>query len=422
MQHRDTAIVGAGPYGLSIAAHLRAAGIPFRIFGSPVQTWREHMPNGMLLKSDGFASNLSDPAAIFTLKHFCKMSGIPYDDTRLPVSLETFRAYGLAFQKCMVPEVEEKQVIGLELGREGYRLSLSDSTTALAHRVVLAVGVTHFAHVPSSLLCLPREHLSHSSDIKEPEQWCGRDVTVVGAGASAIDIAVLLKEAGADVTLVARRSSLKFASPPSANGRSLWDRMRHPSSPVGPGWRFRLYCDAPWLFHRLPEALRLRIVRKHLGPAAGYPMKDRFIGKVPALLGYEIDSTEVNHRRVHLLLKGEHGTKEHTTEHVIAATGYQVDVRRLTFLSPEILSRIQSVHHTPVLSSDFESSVPGLYFVGLASANSFGPMMRFACGAAWTARRISRALALTGPRRVGTSPGAARVTTDNTNAWCVSDA
>jgi FAD-dependent urate hydroxylase len=54
----EVVIVGAGPYGLSIAAHLRALGIGFRIFGDPMHTWREQMPEGMMLKSEGFASNI----------------------------------------------------------------------------------------------------------------------------------------------------------------------------------------------------------------------------------------------------------------------------------------------------------------------------------------------------------------------------
>src|SRR5689334_11613148 len=94
----EVAIVGAGPYGLSIAAHLRAARISFRIFGIPLQLWREHMPEGMVLKSDGFASNLSDPKGEFTLEAFCRHRGIPYHHTDRPVELNTFREYALAFQ------------------------------------------------------------------------------------------------------------------------------------------------------------------------------------------------------------------------------------------------------------------------------------------------------------------------------------
>jgi cation diffusion facilitator CzcD-associated flavoprotein CzcO len=392
-EQSHVAIIGAGPYGLSIAAHLRAAGTPFRIFGRPLQYWCEQMPNGMLLKSDGFASNLSDPAAAFTLQRFCAMSGIPYDHTRLPVSLETFRAYGLAFQKRMVPELEEQDVARVEVEPDGYRLYLSDGTTALAPTVVVAAGIGRYAHVPESLLRLPGERVSHSSHVSEPERWRGRVVTVVGAGASAIDTAVLLQEAGADVTLVARATSLKFAGPPPPNGRTWWDGVRSPSSPIGPGWRSRLFCDFPWLFHRLPATLRVKLVAQHIAPAAGYPMKDRFTGKVPALLGYEIDRAAIDRGRVRLVLRGNGTTREHTTDHVVAATGYRVDVQRLTFLSADIRARLRLVNRAPALSADFESSVPDLFFVGPASANSFGPIMRFACGADWTARRITMRLA-----------------------------
>ena len=79
--------------------------------------------------------------------------------------------------------------------------------------------------------------------------------------------------------------------------------------------------------------------------------------------------------------------REIVTEHVIAATGYKVDLERLKFLSPEIRSRLKTVQGAPMLSSTFESSVPGLYFAGVAAANSFGPVMRFAFGAGFAARR-----------------------------------
>ena len=94
----DTAIIGAGPYGLSVAAHFRRSGVQFRIFGRPMDSWRAHMPKGMMLKSDGFASNIYDPESAFTLGQFCAERGIEYADTGIPVSLETFTEYGLAFR------------------------------------------------------------------------------------------------------------------------------------------------------------------------------------------------------------------------------------------------------------------------------------------------------------------------------------
>ncbi|MFZ0294806.1 MAG: FAD/NAD(P)-binding protein, partial [Candidatus Sulfotelmatobacter sp.] len=140
----NTAIIGAGPYGLSIAAHFRSRGIPFRIFGRPMDSWRAHMPKGMLLKSDGFASNISDPDDQFTLEKFCAEEGIEYSDTGIPVQLDTFTRYGLAFKERMVPELEDKLVVSVERSGQGYLLQLDTGESINVRSVVLAVGITHF--------------------------------------------------------------------------------------------------------------------------------------------------------------------------------------------------------------------------------------------------------------------------------------
>src|SRR5437899_11294951 len=151
----EIALIGAGPYGLSVAAHLRSLGVPFRIFGGPMDSWLAHMPKGMMLKSDGFASNIYDPEDSFTLKQFCAEQAISYSDTGLPVSLETFTRYGLAFRERMVPELEEKLVVGVHHSPDGFLLQLEDGEMVKTRRVVLAVGITHFAHRPSHLAHLP---------------------------------------------------------------------------------------------------------------------------------------------------------------------------------------------------------------------------------------------------------------------------
>ena len=387
------AIVGAGPYGLSIAAHLRAAGIDFRIFGTPMQTWRERMPKGMLLKSDGFASNLSDPESLLTLGRYCAERGIPYDDTRIPIPLDTFTAYGLRFQKQFVPDLEEKQVSAIDRTPDGFALRLDTGETALARNVILAVGIAHFQHVPPELAGLPPEFLTHSSAHGATEQFRGKDVTIIGSGASAADLAACLHESGANVNIVARSSSFHFHTAPGAKPRSLWQRIRRPSSVIGPGYRSRFFSNFPWLFYHLPRGVRMRTVRTFLGPAAAYSVRDRVVGRVPIVLGYSTLRAEARNGKVHLSLSGRDGSKkEHVTEHVIAATGYRVDLRRLNFLSDVIQSELHKVENTPVLSRYFESSVPGLYFVGVAAANSFGPVLRFACGADFTARQITKRL------------------------------
>lgn len=379
------AIIGAGPYGLSIAAHLRARDIEFRIFGTPMETWRTRMPAGMFLKSEGFASNLWDPDGRFTLKRFCAEAGLPYKPLDLPIPLETFAAYAVAFQRQLVPEVEDKAVVALQRSPSGFVLQLDGGETAVARRVVVAVGLTHFAHVPAGIAHLPPDAFSHSSAHRDLSRFKGSDVSVIGAGASALDILAALSDAGAQVRLIARRRSLSFNVPVP---RPRWKRW-YPISGLGGGWPNQFYEHGPMLFRRLPRRLRRAIVGSALPPAGGFPIKDR-VERLPLLLEHSLRYARFCDRRVHMRLlcaDGEECTLQ--TDHVIAGTGYRVDLRRLRFLSKEIRPQLRSVNFTPTLSADFQSSVPGLYFVGLASADTFGPSMRFLLGARYTARRLA---------------------------------
>jgi thioredoxin reductase len=408
----DVAIVGAGPYGLSIAAHLQHRGVPFRVFGRPMDSWQAHMPKGMMLKSDGFASTIDDPEQKFTLSQFCTDRGIRYADVGVPVRLDTFVAFGLAFKERVLPELENKLVVAIEQSSEGFKLTLDDDQKVKARKVVLAVGITHFPYIPANLAELPAKFVSHSFEHSDLEPLRGRRVVVVGGGASAVDLAGLLHEAGVNVQLVARRKELVFHNKPNPNQRrSWWQRLRHPQSGLGPGLRSWFYSELPLWFHRLPEDTRLEIVRTHLGPSGGWFVKDMVIGKVPLLLGYTPASAEVQGDHVRLSLRAPDGAeREIEVDHIIAATGYRVEVDRLKFLNPDLRSKLRTLDGSPVLSRNFESSVPGLYFAGVAAANSFGPLMRFAYGAGFTARRVTRALtkgrayskvSVTNPRVVG---------------------
>jgi len=216
---------------------------------------------------------------------------------------------------------------------------------------------------------------------------------VIGGGSSATDMAYLLQEAGAEVQLVSRRQELKFHTKPTGKPRSWWQQIRHPQSGLGPGLRSRFFSDFPMLFHPLPQQLRLELVRTTLGPSGGWFARDKVMGKVPLLLGQTPERAYVQDGRVHLQLRGADGSeREIQAEHVIAATGYKVDLDRLRFLNPEIRNKLKAVERTPVLSTTFESSVAGLYFVGVAAANSFGPVMRFAFGAGFAARTLAQAI------------------------------
>lgn len=394
MRNTEVAIVGAGPYGLSLAAHLKKAGVPFRVFGRPMETWRNQMPQGMLLKSDGFASNLSDPEGAFELHHFCAERDIAYDATRIPVALETFCAYGLEFQRRLLPELEEKQLTALEHLGDSYRLRLDDGEVFTARKVVLAVGISHFAYTPEVFAGLPPTVCSHSSALRDLSGFAGKSVAIVGSGASALDLAALLHEAGAQVQVLARRPEVRFHDAPAERRRPLLARLRRPGSGVGPGWKSRLCTDLPHLFRLLPLSLRLEVVRRHLGPSAGWPIKARVLGKVPILTGVTPERAELHGAGLRLhLYKNDGAAVQVDVDHVVAATGYRVDLQRLKFLNDALRSKIRSAEGAPLLSAKFEASVPGLYFTGISAATSFGPVMRFAFGAAWTAKRLERHLA-----------------------------
>jgi cation diffusion facilitator CzcD-associated flavoprotein CzcO len=390
----DTAIIGAGPYGLSVAAHLAARGVTFRIFGGPMQTWLTQMPEGMRLKSEGFASTLYDPDASFSLATFCGQRGLPYADLGLPIPVETFASYGLEFQRRLVPSVEDKVVVSLDRSASSFALRLEDGEVVTARNVIVAAGISHFQNVPAVLAGLPEEFVTHSSAHHAFGQFRDREVTVIGGGSSAADVAAALSRAGASVQIVARKPVFPFHEPPGRLPRPLLESIRKPMTGLGPGWRSLFCTRAPLLFHKLPQKLRLEVARRHLGPAAGWSVKEELVGHIPFHLGLRLEQAKLQDGRVQLELAATDGTaRKLVADHVIAATGYKVNLHRLTFLSPEILEAIRSVENTPILSPAFESSVPGLFFVGAASTNSFGPLARFVYGAGFTARRLSKRLA-----------------------------
>jgi hypothetical protein len=166
--------------------------------------------------------------------------------------------------------------------------------------------------------------------------------------------------------------------------------MRHPMSNLGPGMGAWFYSNAPMLFYRLPQNLRHARVREALGPAGACWLQDRVVGQLELLLDHTVQGATSRASRVQLQLQRRDGAPvELEVDHVIAGTGYRFDLAQLPFLAPRLTPQLRQVERTPLLSPNFESSVPGLYFTGLAAANHFGPAMRFLHGVSYAAHRIS---------------------------------
>jgi len=390
----DVVIIGAGPYGLSLAAHLSAQGVDHRIFGPPMDTWLSHVPAGMLLKSDPFASNLSEPSGRGTLEQFCAGNGLPYHRTDLPVPVATFNAYAQDFQRRYVPEVDQRCVSTVERSGSGFAIGLDDGESFSAERIVCAVGISHFAVVPDLLEHLPADLMTHSSVHHRTDTFSGKEVAIIGRGSSAVDLGTLMAESGADVTMITRGSYVSFSSEPVPSSHPRFTSLRSPSSGLGPGWRSWICENWPGAFRYLPGELRQTIVRRHLGPRAAHTMKARFDSSVKIRFGQEIERVEELNGRVRLTLRDASGsTNDLVVDHVVAATGYRAGVDRLDFLDSSLQQSIKTHHRMPVLSRSFESSVPGLFFVGPVAVDTFGPLMRFMVGAEYAAPKLARALA-----------------------------
>jgi hypothetical protein len=413
MRHSETdvVIIGAGPYGLSIAAHLKERGVDFRIFGRPMQTWLG-MPRGMYLKSLGFATNVYTPDDAYSFVGYCKERGLEANE---PCAIADFARYGIWAQERAIPKLERVDVTGVSITNDAFKVELVTGETIRAARVVVAAGVTHFARMPEELAELPPGLATHTLQHRDFDAFAGKDVCVIGAGQSALEAAALLREAGARPRVLVRGPEIGFSTQMPAH-RTLWERIRRPNSGLGPGLKNWLLETFPTLAHYMPDRWRVRFVKKHLGPLGAWWLRDRIEGKVPVHTRCGIVEALPRDGRLVLRVR-EEGKRERelACDHVVAGSGYEVDLDRLEFLDPEVRARIRRLERAPALDRHFESSVPGLYFVGLASSLSFGPLFRFVAGADYTARALSRelsrrAVAATTPRLLRTreEPGAAQ--------------
>ncbi len=399
-KHSAACVIGAGPYGLSISAHLTAKGVDHRVFGKIMHRWREQMPKGMFLKSEGFASSLSEPSGRKTLGSFCAKEALPFGERGVPVSREIFIDYALSFQNEFVPHVEQEMVSAVVMSRDGFGVTLETGERLTASKMIVATGMDPV--LPPELEKLPGELCSHTVDHSDLSVFEGKTVLVVGAGQSALETAALLLDEGASPIVLARSAPLVWNEPPDMHP-SFFKRLRYPQSPLGNGLMIWLYYNYPGFFRRLRHDKRLEILSTTLGPAGAWWLRKKLEERVPVHFGPLLEASPQGNG-VTVKYSAPNGRMtEITADHIIAGTGYCFDIDRLQFLSPHLKSALRREGHVPLLSEAFECSVPGLYFAGIASAYMFGPSMRFVCGSRYAAERISTHVA-TSQNHPGSQP------------------
>jgi thioredoxin reductase len=350
----------------------------------------------MLLRSHWWATELSDPQRRYGFARYLAIS-----NTRplYPVPIQLFIDYGLWFQQNAVPNLDETLVSSIHRDGARFVVTLGDGGVVVAHSVVLATGLGHFAHVPPEYSHLPSHLVSHSLAYSRSRHHSGQRVALIGGGQSAVEYAALLHEAGVSVQLLARRP-IRWLPPDRDAERTWLDQLRAPRAGVAPGWIPWALEHLPYLFHRLPQARKDRFTTSHFGPAANDWLRQRILGKI------DVRESE---RPTKLIAAPDGGGVTLTltsgerldVDHVVVATGYKVDIRRVPILSDSLRREIASDANVPILNPWFETSVPGLYMVGLASVRSFGPLYRFVVGAKAAAPRVASAVARR--RRAATS-------------------
>ncbi len=377
------AIIGAGPYGLATAAHLRRFGVARLVLGRVMGAW-ERMPPGMMLRSFRESTSIGDPDGRLTIEDFERERGRA---VAAPVPIADFVEYGRWFQARAVPETDGRLVRSLEGDSDGFRLLLDDGAEVSASSVVVAAGIEPFSRLPPELQGVDHGLVSHSSSHSDFTGLRGRRVLVLGAGQSALEWGVLAHEAGAEVEIVCR------CRPRFLRGERVHERagvfrpLVYPRWGVGPpgiNW----IMGRPEAFRRLPMQTARTLAQRAIRPAGAAWLRPRLSS---IRVTTDIGIRGIRGMASQLCVELDDGT-ERRVDHLIAATGYRIDISRYPFLPPSLVARIDRVDGSPTLTKAYESSVRGLYFVGAPAAASMGPGMRFVSHSGMAAAAVARHL------------------------------
>jgi FAD-dependent urate hydroxylase len=378
----EVVVIGSGPYGLSAGAHLKAAGIDVRVFGRPMEFWDKKMPAGMLLRSPRPASNISDPVDAFTLDAFENAAGMQ-PAVRIP--LETFVGYGKWFQRQLLPELDTREVAQIEITNDGFRSVLEDGTSIRSKRVVVATGIGPFQRIPDEFKSLPPSQLTHCYSGFDVQSFQRKKVVVIGAGQSALESAALLHEAGAEVEIITRQPFLRWIGQhPWLHNLGPISQMLYSKHDIGPAGISRLVAY-PHVVKHFPLGFRDKFRKRAVRSAGSNWLPDR-LKNVTVKTSRSVTESKSGGSQAQLKLTD--GTTV-STDHVILGTGYAVDISRYSFLSPQLLQKVSVFDGYPRVKAGFESSVPGLHFIGATAARSFGPLLYFVTGTEFASNELA---------------------------------
>jgi FAD-dependent urate hydroxylase len=393
-QKKQVVVIGAGPYGLSTAAHLQDAGIEPYVIGQPMAFWKQNMPRKMLLRSRIEASNIAAPQNHLSLEAYAMAIRRKIPE---PLPIEDFIAYGEWFQKRVVPNIDVRQVQNLAHEGTVFDLTMNDGERIQAKSVILSLGIGSFSFRPEQFAGLPRELAPHSSDLNDLSRFAGKRVVVIGNGQSALEYAALAHEEKADVEIITRAPAVTFH-------RFTWRKHLFRKLTPGPlrplSYRILPPTDLgdirtarkiahPENFRRQPPDVQELLLKSCKRPAGAYWLPQRLAG-VRVRTALQVSRVEVAGDKLELELSD--GTRDQV-DLVVLATGYRIDISKYQILDSSLQRKIRKTSDGyPVLATSLETSVAGLYMAGVVGERTLGPTLRFVTGTSNAGPQLAAAL------------------------------
>lgn len=382
--HTSLLIIGAGPFGLSLAAQAQAQGVDYIILGKPMEFWRANMPEGMYLRS---ASDWHlDPTNVHTIEAFLAEQGKTPADVE-PLSLDFYLSYTRWFREQKQIHITEHYAQQVDRAEDGtFRVALDNGESIRADKVAVALGFSAFKHQPADIVdLLPPGRFAHTCDLVDFAPLRGKRCLILGGRQSAFEWTALLNEAGAEAVHVSHR----HASPAFEEADWSWVNPLVDAMVDNPGWfrnlsegekkeiDRRLWAEGrlkvePWLEERVMQPTAHLWPHTRLSACVEQPD-----GTLAITLAGVNDGTET-----HL-----------DVDQVILATGYKVRIDRVSCLARgNVMADLATRNDFPVLDEHFQTSIPGLFITSLPAAQDFGPFFGFTISVRTSARLIGQAL------------------------------
>jgi cation diffusion facilitator CzcD-associated flavoprotein CzcO len=374
----DLLIIGAGPFGLAMAAYAGHLRLDHRLVGKPMEFWQQNMPSGMYLRSA--CDWHLDPVGNHSIETFLRTQGRTAAQVE-PLSLGLYLRYAQWFQERKAIEPLSVYIRRLDYSDGRFQAITDDDHIINADRVVIAIGFKYFKHLPGELGgYFFEDHISHTCDLVSFAGLRGKRCLIVGGRQSAFEWAALLHEAGAAAVHVCYRHD----TPSFQTADWSWANRLVDLIAKDPAWFRRLSAaQREEVHYSLWEEGRLKIEpwlepRIHNETIKLWPRSQvaGCIEQPDGALAVKLDSGETI-----------------VVDQVIAATGYKVDIARVPFLAAgNLLGNLIVRNGFPKLDVHFQTNIPGLFITSIPAVQDFGPFWGFTIATRASAQIVGRAL------------------------------